>query len=346
MVFGKAFTRPGKVKMRLPLMLGLLLAAALAAAAVAYAVSHRNPPPSPEKITFGIVMTDNAALVYVAAELSLFSKYGVEPSIKEYDVGSSVIEDLQQGKLDFAVTSEFALVSEAFARNDLLAVASVALSDNIRLVARRDRGIEAPDDLKGTTIGVLRGTTCEFFLDTFLAFNGILDREVKIVNIKPSDAASGILARNMDAAMLWDPYAYRLATALGRNAVVWDGQNGQDYYVLLVSTKEFIGLHEAAVEDVLRALLDAERFVESNPEAAKKIIRKRFQYDSAYTAWLWQKSKLKLSLTQDLLIHMEDEGRWLKKKGFHDSSQIPNYYADMYLVALEKVDPEAVSIIH
>ncbi len=343
MVFSKVFRNPG----RLPLVLGFILLAALAAALAGLcSIRGRDARPPPEKIAVGIVATDNAGLVYIASELGLFSKYGVDASLKEYEAGSSIMEDLEQRKLDFAATSEFALVREGFRRNDLEVVASIALSDNIRFVGRRDRDIESPADLKGKTIGVLQGTSCEFFLATFLAFSGILDREVRIVNIKPSDAASGILSKNIDAAMLWDPYAYRLTAALGKNGIVWDGQSGQDYYVLLISTRQFVDGHAPVVENALKALAEAERFAESNPAAAKKIVRRRLGYDNAYSLWAWTESSLKLCLTQDLLIHMEDEGRWFRKKGLYGTSGMPNYYADMYLDGLEKVDPDAVSIIH
>jgi ABC-type nitrate/sulfonate/bicarbonate transport system substrate-binding protein len=343
MVFSKVFRNPGRLKGRLSLVLGFILLAALAGLC---SIRGRDARPPPEKIAVGIVATDNAGLVYIASELGLFSKYGVDASLKEYEAGSSIMEDLEQGKLDFAATSEFALVREGFRRNDLEAVASIALSDNIRFIGRRDRDIESPADLKGKTIGVLQGTSCEFFLATFLAFSGILDREVRIVNIKPSDAASGILSKNIDAAMLWDPYAYRLTAALGKNGIVWDGQSGQDYYVLLISTRQFVDGHAPVVENALKALAEAERFAESNPAAAKKIVRRRLGYDNAYSLWAWTESSLKLCLTQDLLIHMEDEGRWFRKKGMYGTSGMPNYYADMYLDGLEKVDPDAVSIIH
>jgi NitT/TauT family transport system substrate-binding protein len=324
----------------------MLVAALIAASLGTYFRYHRHPPPPPEKIVLGIVTADNAALVYIASELGLFSKYGIDVSVKEYEAGSYVMDDLEAGLLDMAATSEFALVREGFDRNDLQAVSSIALSNNIRLIARRDRGIESPADLKGKTIGVLRGTTCEFFLATFLAFSGILNSEVRIVNIRPSDAPSGILSKNIDAAMLWDPYAYRLRTRLGKNAVVWEGQGGQDYYVLLISTRSFTGVHGAAVEKLLRALAEAERFTESNPAESKKIIQRCFGYNDAYMAWTWAQNSPKVCLTQDLLIHMEDEGRWLKKREWIDYPGIPNYYALMYLGGLEKVNPDAVSIIH
>jgi hypothetical protein len=96
----------------------------------------------------------------------------------------------------------------------------------------------------------------------------------------------------------------------------------------------------------LRALVDTERFTQNNPAESKRIIQRRFRYDDGYMDRTWAQSSPKVCLTQDLLIHMEDEGRWLKKRGRVNSPEIPNYYALMYLDGLEKVNPDAVSIIH
>ncbi len=346
-MFSNAVRNPDRWKRRFPLIFGLILLAALALASVGtYSRYHRRLPPPPEKIAIGVVTTDNGVLLQLASELGLFSKYGIDVSIKEYEVGPQVVKDLEGGVIDIAAASEFVLVREGFRRDDLQAITSISLSNNIQFIARRDRGIESPADLKGKTIGVLQKTSCEFFLATFLAFRGILDSEVQIVNIRPSDAASGILSKNIDAAMLWDPYAYRLKTALGKNAIAWEGQGGQDYYVLLISTRSFTGAHAAAVEKLLRALADAQRFTEANPAESKRIIQRRFHYDDAYTARTWTQNSPKVCLTQDLLIHMEDEARWVKKREGINYAGIPNYYTFMYLDGLEKVNPYAVSIIH
>ena len=248
--------------------------------------------------------------------------------------------------LDIAATSEFALVREGFNRNDLQAISSIALSNNIQLIARRDRGIKSPGRPQGQDNRRLARDNVRIFPRHIPCLHGILNSEVQMVNIRPSDAASGILSKNIDAAMLWDPYAYKLKTALGKKAIVWEGQGGQDYYVLLISTRSFTDAHAAAVEKLLRALVEAERFTETDPAESKRIIQRRFRYNDAYMAWTWARSSPKVCLTQDLLIHMEDEGRWLKKRGWVDYPGIPNYYALMYLDGLEKVNPDAVSIIH
>jgi NitT/TauT family transport system substrate-binding protein len=60
---------------------------------------------------------------------------------------------------------------------------------------------------------------------------------------------------------------------------------------------------------------------------------------------IWSRTRLRVCLTQDLLIRMEDEARWCRKRMAPPGS-MPNFYNYMYLDGLEQVRPEAVSVIH
>jgi NitT/TauT family transport system substrate-binding protein len=62
------------------------------------------------------------------------------------------------------------------------------------IVARKDKGILTPGDLKGRKIAVTLGTVREFFMDAFLAVNGISRKDVKVVDLEPAEMA-GALAK-------------------------------------------------------------------------------------------------------------------------------------------------------
>jgi ABC-type nitrate/sulfonate/bicarbonate transport system substrate-binding protein len=309
-----------------------------------YSHYHRAPAPRPAQITIGIAPTENAALVYIASDLGLFVRYGLDVRICD-EPGNRAMAELEEGSIDIAGVPELALVSASFQREDIRAIAAISMSNDIQLVARIDRGIDSPEDLKGKTIGVSRGITCRFFLDTFLAFNGILPGEVQVVEIGPSETVASVLKRGVDALMLLEPLGYAVRTALGDRAIVWEGQSGQDYYFLLTSTHTFVDTHEAAVRNLLRAIVDAERYAEDHPDEARKIVQRHVNLGDAYMESIWERTKPRVSLTQDLLIRMEDEVRWYKKRGL-GKGRTPEFYTHMYLEGLDGVNPEAVSIIH
>ena len=79
------------------------------------------------------------------------------------------MNDLLADKVDVATATGFVLALQGFKRSDLRAIGTISSSDNVEVVARRDRGIKNPEDLRGKRIGVSKGTVNEFFLTAFLS---------------------------------------------------------------------------------------------------------------------------------------------------------------------------------
>ncbi|MCK5329769.1 MAG: nitrate ABC transporter substrate-binding protein, partial [Candidatus Marinimicrobia bacterium] len=70
-----------------------------------------------------------------------------------------------------------------------------------------------------------------------------------------------------------------------------------------------------------------------------------FDYESDYIDYSWPKQKFAVILEQTMLITFEDQSRWAIENNLTDITQVPNYLNYIYLDALEKVNPEAVTII-
>ena len=121
------------------------------------------------------------------------TEHGLELDLKTYQAGRAAITDLKAGRLDLACCAEFVLVGEILAGGADLRCLSVLSSGEINeLIARRDRGISRPEDLRGKTIGLPLKTSAEFFLGRFLTFNHLSLKEVTIININPFDLADAL----------------------------------------------------------------------------------------------------------------------------------------------------------
>ena len=177
MVFSKVVRNPGRLKGRRPWSsvlsclrpLRLPLRVSVPSAAATRGLPRRRSRSASSRRTTPCSCTSPPNWVFSQSTASTPPSKSMKPVLPSWRTSNN-------GKLDFAATSEFALVREGFRRNDLrpsLQSPSPTISVSSR---RRDRDIESPADLKGKTIGVLRGTTCEFFLATFLAFSGILEQ--------------------------------------------------------------------------------------------------------------------------------------------------------------------------
>ncbi len=80
-------------------------------------------------------------------------------------------------------------------------------------------------------------------------------------------------------------------------------------------------------------------------EEARTLIRDNRGYEDSYILEVWDKNKLKVQLSQELLILMESEARWAIANNLTDKTEVPNYLDYFYFDALEAVNPEAVTII-
>ena len=299
-----------------------------------------------EKVTLGAYPLVSASLVYIAESRGYFVENGLDVSIKRYDTGILAAEALLAGKVDISTAADFAFVGLNFKNSNLRVLTSIAESNNHFVIARRDHGVSQPSDLRGKRVGVSRGTNAELFLGLFLAFNGLSLRDVEVVDLTPSKIVDAISDGVIDACVMWDPWVYEIEGRLKSNAVSWSAQTGLDYYNLLLSRTEWIETHRSAIERFLRAVVQAEQFVKTNDEEARRIIALELGYDAQYLDSVWKKHNFVVTLPQTLLFSMENGARWRIENRLTDKTNVPNYLEFIYFDGLEAVKPEAVTIIH
>ena len=166
--------------------------------------------PAPEKVEnlrVGVLPDSISALLYIAKQQGMFKRHGLEVLFENYQAGAYAVNDLLAGKVDVATAIEFVLVLQGFKREDLRAIGTISSSDTIEVVARKDRGIEKPEDLKGKIVGSSKGTATDFFLSTFLSFNNIHPGEVRTVDVKPAEVLTALSEGKIDAAVSFSPFS-------------------------------------------------------------------------------------------------------------------------------------------
>jgi NitT/TauT family transport system substrate-binding protein len=305
-----------------------------------------TPPGKVEKLRMGVYAGPVSALAYVAQQQGFFKRHGIDLTIENYQTGRHAVEDLVAGKVDVATASEFILAILGFKSQDLRAIGTISGTSHIEVVARKDRGIRKPDDLRGKRIGVSKGTASEFFLDAFLSFNGIRLTEIVEIPLKPAEMVAALSEGKIDAASWIPPFIDEMKRNLAHNAISWSTQGGQDYYVLLITREELIKNGPHVINGLLKGVLEAEAFLKKNEKEARSIVERILNLDYEVVKGDWSKARFQVRLDQDLLTLMEDEARWAIRNKLVDSTRAPNYFTFLYLEGLEKIKPGAVSVIH
>jgi NitT/TauT family transport system substrate-binding protein len=299
-----------------------------------------------EKITVSTTADAKSALLFIAQHNGYFSKNGLEVTLKTFPSGKLGCDQLKAGNIDVANAADFVLVSEIFAgTKSLRCLGSIAAADDHQVIARKDRGILTPVELRGKRIGVPLGTSAEFFLGMFLPFYDLALKDVELINIKPPDLEDALAAGRVDAVAVWEQWIYQIKKRLGDKVISWPAQGGHKYYWLLLSTDALVKTRPDALKRLFKALHEAENFLKSHREEGIEIIAKHINLDPAIVKAAWMKSTYALSFDQALFITMEDEARWMIRNKLTDQSSVPNYLDYIDAKALAEINSQAVRII-
>jgi ABC-type nitrate/sulfonate/bicarbonate transport system substrate-binding protein len=300
--------------------------------------------PEPLELTFAVQYGPHSGLIAIARERGYFEEFGLDLTIEEHPTGKRCLEALLRGDADLATAADIAFTTKILeGASTLRVVGSLGLTTGSMIVARKDRGIRQPLDLKGKTIAYTSNTTSEYFLDVFLLLTRISTSEVNTVDIPQAEIVGAIEAGEVDAASVIARNAYDAVERMGEHIAVWNAQGPIEYHWLLVVEEGLIPAPGEPVKRLLQALLKAETYYLANRDSAMHIVMNSFGIDPEYMALKGDSVVLNLTLNQSLIDSLETIARWkMEKQG--TAGAIPHFTDYIHVETLEEVEPDAVRI--
>ena len=281
----------------------------------------------------------------VAEKQGFFPEQMLAVTVREFSVGKEALEAMFKGECDFATSAEPPVVEVALQRDDFRILGSLQTSDNQnRIVARTDRGIAVPDDLRGKRIATVKGTSAHYFLELFFEKYGLTSKDVAISFMKADDLLEAFTSGQVDAVAMTIKVIIQAQEALQDKAVLLESPGlYRNYYLIMVTTDLLEKRPQVAVR-LLRALARAEDFIRQRPEEASAIAQASRKGSPAEIKQRIGVNQYQLTLDQAMLMGLEDATRWTLQQTGDGRLTVPNFLNLIAVEPLRTVNPDGVRL--
>lgn len=296
-------------------------------------------------LAVAIARTPLSLPLYVAQAEGYFEAAGLDLKFTDCNGGHRCLQFVLEGAADVATAYDSPVMFRSFEREDYAVIGTfVTTSADIKLIARPSAGITTPSQLRGKKVGVVPGSSSQFFLDSYLLWHGIDPGSVDLVWLQPDEMAAAMRSGKVAVLAAWELIAFDTITAMKGDASVLPDAGIYTLSFNLVAHKRLAGARDAELVKLLRAVARAETFIQSHPIEAQAILRKRLGVDQQFIDWVWPGLRFRLGLDQSLVKTLEGEARWAIREGHVSGKTVPDYLRYMHAPPLREVDSNAVGL--
>lgn len=309
-------------------------------------VSLSNESPSPAKlIPVSFCRPNNmvSALSYIAEAKGYFSRHGLAPKF-ETATNAKICQDIVIArKADYMTGAEGPFTYLAASSPPIKILAMLQQNPETSIFARQDRGISRFEDLKNKRIAYLPGTVSYFFLGRVMKKFGIARSDLKLAPMQPPTMPAALRGGAIDAFSMWEPWGAQAVSQMPGQVINLTAPELYQYEALLTGHSEALKSQPEIPGKILRAFIDAERFITEHGEEAYEILSKAITFEATAFKRLWPSYKHKVRLEGSPLKLMTENFELLKEDdvNFVDS-KMPNFKSFVDASFLATIDPSRI----
>lgn len=269
---------PAKRRSRVSTALKDLLLATLAIASVAVVVSLLVTPVvrAQDKTELRIGYQKAASLLVLQkAQGSLEKRLAAQnTTVKwiEFPAGPQLLEGLNLGAVDVGYVGEAPPIfaQAAGAKFAYIGYDPAAPTAEAILVPR-DSPITSVAALKGKKVALNKGSNVHYLLVKLLEKNGLKLTDIQPVYLPPADARAAFESHNVDAWVIWDPFAASAEKAIGAR-VLANGQGVVNNYQYYLGERGFVQKHPAVIQALFDDSVERGAWLKANVKKAAELI--------------------------------------------------------------------------
>ncbi len=201
---------------------------------------------------------------------------GARPTLKwsSFAAGPPINESFAAGQQDIGFLGDTpAIIGKAAGINTKIVGLTSTGPSSLAVVVPTKSGINAPRDLKGKKVAVVKGSYAHHLLVLVLQKGGLTTNDIEFINLSQADIATSIVNGTIDAAAIWDPLLTKLE-AQGAVRVLADGTGIKKGALVIIASNDFVTGHRDQTKAILKAYRRGADFIRSHPKAAAQLIAK------------------------------------------------------------------------
>ncbi|SJL83058.1 ABC transporter substrate-binding protein [Vibrio palustris] len=287
-----------------------------------------------------ISQTPLSTPLFVAKKLGLFKLHGIDITLIPCNGGVECMSMMTHGKAQYATISESVAMFNSFRDTDFSIISTFVTSDDdLKLLALPRRGFTSIRDLKGKSIGVIKSSASEFYLDSLLLASGMKPTDIERVYLKPDKLIQMMKIGKVDAISSWEPWGYRAQATMDVVNLGFQGMYTLSFNLATMNRKDETS-HERS-KRILAALQQAITWIQDHPEKAKAIVSDTLNIENNQLDWMWRDYVFRLSMTNVLLANLQLQARWALEHNLVEGKQ-PDLRSILDRSALQAMQDEVV----
>ncbi len=232
----------------------------------------------PERVAGVFLNNFNQVPWFVAIEKGFFITHGLDMKHKMVQTGQEASKAMSAGEAQFGGAA-FSNLPVALERGfqavgvvGMLGDATNAFHDeNLAVVARKESGIRAIEDLAGKKAGTAVGGTGDEYLRLLLKKKGVPAERVSVLNVPPGSQVAALQGGQVDAIAAWEPYGTLALSKAPGSVVVSRGGGHLGYFIVTQAMRDLIRTRPDLVERFVAAKAGAAQYARQHPDEAAEI---------------------------------------------------------------------------
>ena len=260
------------------------------------------------------------AVPFVAEAAGTWAPAGVDLNTMEFESGRDSMQALLAGSADFSASTDTPFVFAVLqGLRPLVLVNYSRYSRDMKIVVRKDSGIDPnkPETLKGRKIATRIGTSGQYMLARYLAFAGLEQGDVDVLDLAPSNMAAALIRGDVDG-FAWASQSVAVADRQsgGKTAVMT--QDGLEKFFqshqLLLTSEKVVKEKPELLNAAIKALQDAEARIAADGSWAG-LISKRIHTEPGEILKATEDFEFRINFTERFLDDLVLEAEWAINAG-------------------------------